>query len=274
MVFFDGEKAERHIMNAPTDRDIKRLFALSCNRCAHPGCQTSIVQPSGTNTGEIYHIKAKSPKGYDPKQTNEERHAFANLILFCNVHHKIADSEPQRYTVELLQELKEMHERNGNVEFTQDDARLVRKLTESYLTIHANDEAQVMVNSPGGIQAKHVTIKTGSKRKPKIQPTDSIGANSEMRAYIAYLIKRYVDWRLQGIESGKDKRAFHPSMIHKWIQRDFGASTYYVSQNRFGDLVENIQTLIKGTILGGSRKRTGQRNYHSFEDHLKILHGN
>jgi len=87
------------------------------------------------------------------------------------------------------------------------------------------------------------------------------------------LIKRYVDWRMKGIESGKDKRHFHPSMIHKWIQRDFGDSTYYVSQNRFVGLVENLQTLIDGTILGGIRRRSGERNYHSFEDHLKILRG-
>jgi hypothetical protein len=78
---------------------------------------------------------------------------------------------------------------------------------------------------------------------------------------------------MKGIESGKDKRHFHPSMIHKWIQRDFGDSTYYVSQNRFVGLVENLQTLIDGTILGGIRRRSGERNYHSFEDHLKILRG-
>jgi len=133
--------------------------------------------------------------------------------------------------------------------------------------------AQVMVNSPGAIQAKHVTIKTSKKRKPQIQPVDSIGANSEMRAYIAYLVKKYVDWRVKGIESGKDKRRFHPSMIHQWIKRDFGDSTYYVSQKRFADLVNYLKGLIDGTIFGGHRKRNGENNYHSYEDHLKILRG-
>jgi hypothetical protein len=264
-------------MTAPTDRDIKKLFALSKNCCAYPNCNISIVQPSGTATitGEICHIKAKSPKGprYDPRQTDGERHAFDNLILLCGNHHKIVDSEPEKYTVELLKDFKDMHERDGNIELTQDDVRLVRKLIDSYLQIQASGDAQVMLNSPGGIQAKHVTIKTAKTRAPKIQPVDSIGANSEMRAYIAYLIKRYVDWRMKGIESGKDKRRFHPSMIHQWIQRDFGDSTYYVSQKRFVDLVENLQTLIDGTILGGIRHRRGERNYHSFEEHLEILRG-
>lgn len=152
-------------MKSPTDRDIKRLFALSCNRCAYPNCQTAIVQPSGTITGEICHIKAKSPQWprYDPKQSDEERHAFANLILLCSIHHKIADSEPKKYTVELLKDFKEIHERNGSIELTQDDVRLVRKLIDSYLQIQATDEAQVMVNSPAGIQAKQITVKGNTK---------------------------------------------------------------------------------------------------------------
>ncbi len=152
-------------MKSPTNRDIKRLFALSCNRCAYPNCQTAIVQPSGTITGEICHIKAKSPQWprYDPKQSDEERHAFANLILLCSIHHKIADSEPKKYTVELLKDFKEIHERNGSIELTQDDVRLVRKLIDSYLQIQATDEAQVMVNSPAGIQAKQITVKGNTK---------------------------------------------------------------------------------------------------------------
>jgi hypothetical protein len=133
--------------------------------------------------------------------------------------------------------------------------------------------AQYMANSPGAIQAERVTIKTTRKNKPPILPINAIGANGEMRAYIQYLAKKYVDWRIKGIESGKDKRHFHPSMIHQWIKRDFGDSTYYVSQNRFADLVDYLKELIDGTIFGGMRKRSGERNYHSFEDHLKILRG-
>jgi hypothetical protein len=152
-------------MKSPTDRDIKRLFALSCNRCAYPNCQITIVQSSGTITGEICHIKANSSNWprYDPKQSDEERHAFANLILLCSIHHKIVDSEPNKYTVELLKDFKEMHERNGNIELTQDDACLVRKLIDSYLQMQATDEAQVMVNSTAGIQSKHITVKGNKK---------------------------------------------------------------------------------------------------------------
>lgn len=262
-------------MNAPSERDVKKLFALSMNQCAFPDCVSPIFTLKDEMVGEICHIKAKSRGGprFDENQTEAERHSFDNLILLCRNHHKIVDDQPQKHTVEWLKATKYEHENNGIKEITPEDARLARRLLDSYLSIEAHDEAQVMVNSPGGIQAKHVTIKTTRKTKPQIQPVDSIGANSEMRAYIQYLVKRYVDWRLKGIKSGKDKRRFHPSMIHKWIERDFGDSTYYVLQVRFESLVEYLQELINGTIFGGFRKRSGERNYHSFEDHLKILRG-
>src|SRR5262245_30551379 len=128
--FVDGAKARK----GPSESSIKRLFALSRNRCSFPDCTTAIVQTSGTVTGKICHIKARSPGGprYDPAQTNEERHAFQNLILLCSVHHDIVDAEPEKFTVELLGEIKEMHERDGDIELSMDGARQVRRLMDSY----------------------------------------------------------------------------------------------------------------------------------------------
>lgn len=158
-------------MKCPSEKTVKKLFALSRNRCAYPDCLTVIVQPTGTVTGEICHIKAQNQDGprFDPKQSNEERHGFDNLILLCNVHHCIIDSEPERYTVELLGEMKELHERDGNIELTQQDARLVQRLLDSHIQVKASGSAQVMVNSPGGVQAQTLTIKT-TKRSVKVQP--------------------------------------------------------------------------------------------------------
>src|SRR5687768_11697745 len=70
-------------MREPTVSTIKRLFALSANRCAFPKCGCPIVEETGTVTGIICHIKARSKGGprYDSKQSDEERHAYPNLIL-------------------------------------------------------------------------------------------------------------------------------------------------------------------------------------------------
>jgi len=55
----------------PTETTIKRLFAVSGNRCAFPGC-TAVLVTGGVVTGEICHIKAQNPQGprYDPAQSD------------------------------------------------------------------------------------------------------------------------------------------------------------------------------------------------------------
>lgn len=145
-------------MRSPTEAVVKKLFAFSRNQCAFPQCTNRLVEPDGPVTGKICHIKAKSRRGprHDPAQTDEERHGFDNLVLLCGQHHDIIDSDPKTFTVELLKEFKELHERKGGIELSQEDARLARRLLDSYVHVEASDEAQVIVNSPGATQIKNV----------------------------------------------------------------------------------------------------------------------
>jgi len=259
-------------MKTPSQSVIKRLFALSRNVCAFPNCTIAIVQPTGTLTGKICHIKAMSQGGprYDSTQTDKERNSFQNLILLCSVHHDIIDDQPEKFSVEVLQDMKETHERDGDVKLSQENARLVRQLINSSLPF----EAQFMVGSPGAIQARNLTIKTARKSGPSIQPPlDSIGASSEMKSYVEYLIRRYIDWRRRGRTSGKDQRQFHPSMIHKNVEKTFGARTNLVPQSRFADLVEFLQDRIDDTITGKLSRSQDKPNYHTFDEHLAKLHG-
>jgi hypothetical protein len=117
-------------MNAPTERDVNRLFALSLNQCAFPNCTASIFGLSDEMVGEICYIKARSPEGpkYDPAQTHAERHGFNNLVLLCRNHHKIVDDDASRYPVEWLKRIKREQETKGGNELTQHRARLARQL--------------------------------------------------------------------------------------------------------------------------------------------------
>ena len=91
---------------------IKRLYALSGNQCAFPGCDVTFASPKDeTNISNICHIEAAEEGGerYNSNSNDEERRSFENLILLCPNHHKATD-DVQTYTVDLLREMKRTHE--------------------------------------------------------------------------------------------------------------------------------------------------------------------
>src|SRR5215216_5239629 len=90
---------------------VKMLFALSGNRCAFPRCRNRLVE-HGVVVGEMCHIEAKEPGGprYNDSQTDSQREAIENFILLCAVHHKVIDTKPSEYPVDLLRKWKARHE--------------------------------------------------------------------------------------------------------------------------------------------------------------------
>lgn len=89
---------------APSTTTLRQLYILSGNLCANPKCSTVLLNVNGTVVGEVCHIKAEKPGGprFDAKMSGEERRAFSNLILLCNVCHKLVDTEVQKYSVRVL----------------------------------------------------------------------------------------------------------------------------------------------------------------------------
>jgi hypothetical protein len=116
----------------PSSATVKRLFALSGNRCAMPGCQLTLVDPeSGKVTGRVCHIRARRPGGprYDPNQTDDERSAFDNLVLMCPIHHDVIDTEVGKYPITRLLELKARAEKASEALQSISDAQ-ARALVE------------------------------------------------------------------------------------------------------------------------------------------------
>jgi len=94
-------------------RDVVRaLFARSGNRCAFPGCTAHLVNERNLFVGQICHIEAAEPGGerYNPQQTDDNRRDYHNLILMCYPHH-VETNDVEVYTVEILKQMKEYHER-------------------------------------------------------------------------------------------------------------------------------------------------------------------
>lgn len=89
----------------------QRLFALSRNQCAFPGCPSSLIDLQGVFVGQLCHIEAALPGGerFNPRQSNEQRRAFENLILLCYPHHR-ATNDVSAYPTYRLQAMKQNHE--------------------------------------------------------------------------------------------------------------------------------------------------------------------
>lgn len=263
-------------MTSPTERTIKKLFALSRNRCAYPNCETPIVHETGAITGDVCHIKAASLGGprFDPGQTDAERHAFENLVLMCKVHHQVVDSNPVRFTVDLLKDMKAMRESDGDIELSMEAARMAVKLKEATdIILHAGRDAQVMVGSPGGIQAQHVgqvIIKTGKRRGPSAVPTSGgIGHNLAKRNYTLHLIERYNDFqKWDQTKKGVGKYI----TIHKAIKREFGSKWDFIDEMEFPRLSAFLQRKILGSKLGRIMNSRGQKCFSTWEEWLRDHH--
>lgn len=101
-------KIPKKTLSAPTSTTLRSLYVLSGNLCANPKCNTVLINNTGTMVAEVCHIRAKKSGGkrYDSKMTDTERHDAKNLILLCNVCHKLVDTEDKKYTVPVLTKWK------------------------------------------------------------------------------------------------------------------------------------------------------------------------
>jgi hypothetical protein len=128
-------------MTQPKTITIKRLFALSRNKCSFPKCDTNLIDMTLNQVlGEICHIKAQNPGGprYDHTQSDSERNDFNNLILLCPTHHKVIDSDEESYTVSRLQKIKNDHESK----FKNQDYELSDALAQKFI-----DKIEVSISS-------------------------------------------------------------------------------------------------------------------------------
>lgn len=90
---------------------LRRLYLLSGNQCAFPGCTHPIITANGVYVSELCHICAAETGGerFDVNQSNEDRRQFENLMLMCHPHHVITN-DVAAYPPERLREMKSAHE--------------------------------------------------------------------------------------------------------------------------------------------------------------------
>ncbi len=144
-------KASTTDLTGPSTATIKRLFAMSGNRCAFPKCTSSLIDGKKV-VGKICHIKARTENGprWDKDQTPEQRHGYDNLILMCGRHHDVIDDDVDAYTVEYLHRLKAKHEQSAG-KLPDDEAQQGANLL-------LLDQSVSSTNQSGGVVAHTVNI--------------------------------------------------------------------------------------------------------------------
>ena len=123
------------------------------------------------------------------------------------------------------------------------------------------------------VTIKKATFRMPRKSLPKEHPPGTIGADMDMHNYVAYLVKRFNEFRRGAQRIYGEKHPFPYSAIHTQIESEFGNPTYYNPQNRFQDLVAFLKERIDETPAGMRNRRLGKSSYHSFEAHNRQSRG-
>ncbi len=131
-----------------SQQTLKKLFALSGNKCACPTCEEEMIDSKRNVFGEVCHINGLEPKAtrYNPKLTPSELNDYENLILLCPNHHTKADADADTYTSEKLKEMKTAHEVQYLTKQYDIDAK-----TMSVILNHFNQN-QTNINTGNGAQ--------------------------------------------------------------------------------------------------------------------------
>lgn len=250
---------------------VKRLYGKSANRCAFAGCEAPIIVGK-TVVGEICHIRASRKKGprFDPTLSKEERDDFSNLLLLCRTHHKLIDADPSKFTVDLLKEIKQIHEKAGPCEITPEVARdalllLVPKSNRS--RSRAAESGSGIAIAVGRDLNGSVTINHSPKVTKSHYPENSIGADANLCGYVDYLFGLAIEY-WKGVE------AMNPGRLGRKIKLAFmprsSKTRNHLSVDRFNRLVEYIiQDLILPSPVGKKHVRNGTKAYSTFEEWLQ-----
>jgi hypothetical protein len=146
-----------------SQQTLKKLFALSGNQCAFPGCTHTLVNQENAKDSNICHIEAAKKDGerYRETMTDKERADYENLILLCVQHHDETNNE-DIYTVEVLKDMKRSHE-------------------SSILTRNMNKNPSMLINTINAISEIDIVNIDKNKQINPFNPKDKIDYNSIKR---------------------------------------------------------------------------------------------
>ena len=125
---------------------IKKLFGLSGNQCAFPGCTKTLVNDKNALDSCICHIEAAKIGGerYNPNMTDKERADYNNLIPLCPQHHA-ETNDTNHYTVAVLHKMKIDHESQCMRERLQKNPSMLKNVVYAISEIYLEEKIETLV---------------------------------------------------------------------------------------------------------------------------------
>lgn len=185
---------------------VKKLFALSGNKCAFEDCNNNLIDDNAL-IGEICHIEAAEPGGprWNKDSDNEYRRDFDNLILMCPNCHKKIDSDEEKFTKELLAKWKNNHYnkyKNNKLE-----------IPEEFITTAIQLVMKQDNNSNKGVQFNNQGNNISVNTQIGIQNNYSNSAEPEIIDYGSNYRKVYRDFRDEIKEYIKNRKPIGQTTI-------------------------------------------------------------
>ena len=148
-----------------TSKTLKRLFGLSGNQCAFPGCNKPLVNENNALDSNICHIEAACEGGerYNPEMSDPERADYENLILLCIQHHD-ETNDVEKYTVDVLKKMKLEHESNLLAAKITSRPSMLSNAVNAIADIELEelDESQTLLAPDPLVKISHNNIKRNS----------------------------------------------------------------------------------------------------------------
>lgn len=232
---------------------IKKLYALSGNRCAFPNCGVTFLNSEDDkNFSNICHIEDANQNThkadrYNSQMTSKERADYNNLLLLCPNHH-IETNNPEKYTVDVLRKMKRNNE---------DD--VLQKLAGQNLITKNPSALNVVIGSLGSSIFDGTAINDPSSAP---DPEDKILYNNvvryksiieEYKVYQGRLNKVYEEIEKQG--STKKEFVLLNIRTAYLIEKKKYSSIEEIRANA-DNIIENVETKLWDLIENSSNANT------------------
>lgn len=159
--------------------DHKILWTKAGNRCSYRNegiiCDEELIISEGekqTLVGEECHIVSRKAGTSRYIADFLNRDSYDNLILMCRNHHKIIDYNQEKYTIDVLQNMKKEHEESIKERLAKKEIQPIIIKNSVFRTEveHADEAIGMEVNRPAQfhnvtseLKVRHVKSATGFK---------------------------------------------------------------------------------------------------------------